>query len=75
MSAAAVLAIVMFLFFLVGVAVGVVLVAAASARRAEKAARRIDPVTPPPRGWPHGRETDPDDEGPDESPWQRSRCS
>lgn len=39
MSAAAVMAIVLFLFFLVGVAAGVILVAALSARRAQNAAR------------------------------------
>jgi hypothetical protein len=73
MSAAAGFAIVMLLFLLVGVAVGVVLVAAASTRRAEKvkAPRRIDPS---PRGWPHDPETGPDD-APDEPPWWRSRSS
>ena len=74
MSGAAVFAIVMFLFFLVGVAVGVVLVASLSARRAEKVKvpRRIDP---PLKAWPLDPETGPDDDEPDEPPWWRSRSS
>jgi hypothetical protein len=46
MSAAAVMAIVLFLFFLVGVAVGVLVVVAVSARRAHKA--QVRPVAPAP---------------------------
>jgi len=73
MSAAAVMAIVLFLFFLVGVAVGVILVAAWSARRAHKAAPRPGPAAPPPGQWPYVPETDPDERGPDEPPWWQAR--
>jgi MFS superfamily sulfate permease-like transporter len=69
MSAAAVMVIVLFIFFLVGFAIGIIVVMALSARRADKAARRIQPVTPPQRMWPYLPERDPDDEGPDEPPW------
>jgi MFS superfamily sulfate permease-like transporter len=73
MSAAAVMAIVLFLFFLLGVAVGVLVVIALSARRAHKPVRRIRPVTPPPRKWPYRPEPDPDDRGPEEPPWWHAR--
>lgn len=69
MSAAAVMAVVLFIFFLVGFAIGIIVVVALSARRADKAARRIQPVTPPPGMWPYLPERDLDDEGPDEPPW------
>lgn len=68
MSAAAVMAIILFIFFLVGFAIGIIMVMAMSARRADKAARRIQPITPPPGMWPYLPERDPDDEGPGESP-------
>ena len=72
MSAAAdVMAGVMFAFFLVGVAVGVVVVIALSARRADKAARQSPPAEPPRRTWPYRPETD--DHGPDEPPWWQAR--
>ena len=45
MSAAAVIAIVLLLFFLLGVAVGVLVVIALSARRAHHAVRQTRPVT------------------------------
>ncbi len=73
MSAAAVIAVVLFVFFLVGVAAGVIAVVALSARRAHKAARRIGPASPPPRRWPSVPETEPDDQGPDEPPWWQAR--
>ena len=49
MSAAAVMAIVLFLFFPVGVAVGVLVVIAVSARRAHKAVPQVRPVARAPR--------------------------
>ncbi len=73
MSAAAVIAVVLFVFFLVGVAIGIIAVAALSARRAHKAARRPGPAAPPPRRWPYVSETGPDDQGPDEPPWWQAR--
>ena len=75
MSAAAVMAIVLFLFFLVGVAVGVLVVIAVSARKAHKAVPQIRPVAPPPSDrWPYRSGYDPDEDGPDEPPWWRT-CS
>ena len=71
MSAEAVMAIVLFIFFLVGFAIGIIVVMALSARKADKAARRVQPVTPPPAIWPYLPESDPDDEGPDEPPWRQ----
>ena len=74
MSAAAVMAIILFLFFLVGIAVGVLVVIAVSARRAHKAVPQIRPVAPPPPGtWPYLPEHDPDEGGPDEPPWWHAR--
>ena len=49
MSAAAVLAIVFFLFLLVGVAVGVLVVIAVSARRAHQAVPLVRPAAPLPQ--------------------------
>jgi hypothetical protein len=72
MSAAAVMAIVLLLFFLVGVAVGVLLVVAVSARRAHRAVRAIQPVVPP-TTWPHVPRPGPDESGPDEPPWWHAR--
>ena len=71
MSAAAIIAVVLFLFFLTGVATGIVVVIAMSARRAHKA-DRPDLLTRSPRaGWPYLNEPDPNDDEPDESPgWQ-----
>ena len=75
MSAAAVMATVLFLFFLVGVAVGVLVVIAVSARKAHKAVPQIRPVAPPPpHRWPYRSGYDPDEDGPDEPPWWRT-CS
>jgi len=70
MSAADVMAIILFAFFLVGVAVGVIVVIASSARRAHKAARRIGPATPPLSRRPYVPEID---DGPDEPPWWQTR--
>jgi hypothetical protein len=50
MTAADEMAIILFLFFLVGVAVGVLAVIALSARRAHTAVRY---VSPPPPTWPY----------------------
>ena len=69
MSAAAVMAIVLLLVLLLGVAVGVLLVVAVSARRAHKAVRPI----PPSSTWPHLPGSGPDDSGPDERPWWHAR--
>jgi hypothetical protein len=73
MSAAAVLAIVLFLFFLVGIAVGVLVVIAVSARRAHKAVPQLRPVAPPSGTWPYLPGHDPDEARPDEPPWWRAR--
>ena len=70
MSAAAVIAIVLFLFFLVGVVVGVLVVIALSARRAHKAAPQARPSA---GTWPDLSEPDPGEGGPDEPPWWRAR--
>ncbi|MGH3288191.1 MAG: hypothetical protein ACRDPD_26500 [Streptosporangiaceae bacterium] len=70
MSAAAVMAVVFFLFFLVGVAVGVLVVIAVSARRAHKA---VPQVAPSPKTWPYHPGPGPDEGGPDEPPWWRAR--
>ena len=73
MSAAAVTAIVLFLFFLVGVATGIAVVIALSARRAHKA-ERLDQLPAPPRaGWPYLNEPDLDDDESDEPPWWQAR--
>jgi len=71
MSAAAVIAIVLFLFFLVGVAVGVLVVIAVSARRAHRAQGR--PVAPPPETWPYLPGPGPDEGSADGPPWWHAR--
>ena len=73
MSTAAVMAIVLFLFFLVGTAVGVLVVIAVSARRAHKAVPQVQPVAPPPGTWPYVPGHDPDEGGSDEPPWWHAR--
>ena len=74
MSAAAVMAIVLLLFFLVGVAVGVLVVIAMSARRAHKAVPQLRPVAPPPPGtWPYLPGSGPGEAGPGEPPWWHAR--
>jgi hypothetical protein len=74
MSAAAdVMAAIMFAFFLVGVTVGIVVVIALAARRADKAARQRHWATASPRTWPHRNDAGADDEGPDEAGWRPSR--
>jgi hypothetical protein len=70
MSAADVMAIVLFLFFLVGVAVGVLVVVAASARRAHKAG---PPLPPSPSAWPYRPGHDPDERESNEPPWWHAR--
>jgi MFS superfamily sulfate permease-like transporter len=69
MSAAAVMAVVLLLFFLVGVAVGVLVVIALSARRAHHAVRQTRPVT---GAW-HLPGPDTEQGGPDEPPWWQAR--
>ena len=69
MSAAAVIAIVLLLFFLLGVAVGVLVVIALSARRAHHAVRQSRPVT---GAW-HLPGPDTEQGGPDEPPWWQAR--
>jgi hypothetical protein len=73
MSAAAVLAILFFLFFGVGVGVGALVVIAMSARRAHKAVPQVRPPAPPSGTWPYLPGHDPDEGGPDESPWWHAR--
>lgn len=73
MSGAAVIAVVLFVFFIVGVGTGVIAVVALSARRAHKAVRRIGPAAPPSKRWPYSPETDPDDNGLGEPPWWHAR--
>ena len=73
MSAAAVMAIVLFLFFLVGGAVGVLVVIAVSARKAHKAVPQARPVAAPPGTWPYPPGHDPDEGGPDEPSWWHVR--
>ena len=70
MNAADVMAIVLFLFFLVGVAVGVLVVVAVSARRAHKAG---PPVALPPSSWPYRPRHDPDEREANEPPWWHVR--
>jgi hypothetical protein len=69
MTAAAVMAIVLFVFFGVGVTVGVLLVMALSARRAHKA---VGPPLPPGRRR-YVPDNDLDDDGPDQPPWWQAR--
>jgi hypothetical protein len=66
MRAADVMAIVLFLFFLVGVAVGFLVVVAVSARRAHKAG---PPVAPLPSTWPYRPGHDPDERESNEPGW------
>jgi MFS superfamily sulfate permease-like transporter len=73
MSAVGALALVLFIVFLVGIAVGVVVVIASSARRADAATRREGPVVPPQERWPHLPGTNSDDQEPDEPPWRHAR--
>lgn len=70
---AAVIAIILFVFFVVGLAVGVLVVAALSAQRVDRAARRIEPDASPLEWRPYVPETDPDDQEPDEPPWWQTR--
>jgi hypothetical protein len=73
MSAAAVMAIVLLLFFLVGVAVGVLVVIAWSARRAHQAVPQDRPVAPPPGTWPYPPGPDLEEDRPDEPSWWHTR--
>ena len=67
------IAIVLFLFFLVGVVVGALVVIAVSARRAHKAVSQGRPVDAPPGTWPYLPGHDPGEGGPDEPPWWQAR--
>jgi hypothetical protein len=72
---AVVMAVVLFIFFAIGITVGFVVVIALSARRADRAERQ-NRRTPPPRGrWPYLPETGPHDEEPDEPGWWHDRVS
>lgn len=62
--AAAVTAIVLLVIFLVGIAVGIIVVFAMSARRADKAERQDLPPEAPRADWPYLGEPDPDDDEP-----------
>jgi hypothetical protein len=73
MSAAGVMAIVFFLFFLVGIAVGVLVVIALSARRAHRAVPQVRPIAPPRDTWAYLPGHDPDEGEPDEPPWWQAR--
>lgn len=70
---AAIAAIVLFLFFAAGVAVGIVVVIAMSARRAHE----MDRAAPPPEisrvGWPYLGEPDPDDDDGTDPPSRQAR--
>ncbi len=72
MTAAEEMAIILFLFLLVGVAVGVLAVIALSARRAHTAVRY---VPPPPPAWPYLAGRDPDESDPDGPPRWPTRGS
>jgi hypothetical protein len=78
MSAAAVLAILFFLFFGVGVGVGALVVFAMSARRAHQAVSQARPADAPRGTWPFLPGHDPDEGGPyegstNEPPWWQAR--
>lgn len=73
MSTAAVVAIVLVLFFLVGAAVGFLVVVAVSARRAHKAVPQVRPVVPRPGAWPHLPGPGSDESDPDDVPWWRAQ--
>jgi hypothetical protein len=66
--AAGVIAIVLVVFFLVGVAVGVIVVFALSARRADKAEREEPWPQAPRADWPYLGDPDPDPDPDDEEP-------
>ncbi len=72
-NAATVMTVVMFFFFLVGVAVGIIAVFALSAHRAGKANRQNRPPRTRRGEWPYLSEVDPDDEEPDEPRWWQAR--
>ena len=75
MSSADVMAIVLFLFFLVGVAVGVLAVIALSARRAHQTVPQDRPVAPPRARWPYLPEPGPGESEPGEPPWWQARSN
>lgn len=62
-DATAVTAITLFVFFLVGIAVGIIAVIAGG-RRTDTAARYVHAERPPGGMWPYLRETDPEDDEP-----------
>jgi hypothetical protein len=73
--AVGVIAIVLVVFFLVGVAVGVIVVFALSARRVDKAEHEEPSPRAPQADWPFPGEPepDPDDEEPGQPPWWQDR--
>lgn len=66
----AMIAIVLLVFFLIGVAVGIMTLIAWSVRRDDRRYRRPDPLDE----WPQD-DPDPDDEEPDDRPWWHARGS
>jgi hypothetical protein len=58
-NTAAVIGIILLLFFLVGVTVGIIVVIAVSARRADTATRRAHPARPPRGTQPYLRQARP----------------
>lgn len=67
-GAAAVVAVVLFVVFLVGVTVGIAFVVAMSVRRANGAVRPDHEPAASRRTWPYLDEADPDDDEPSEPP-------
>ena len=72
-NAAAVMAIVMFVFFLAGVGVGIIVVIALSARRADKADRWNRRARTPRGESAYLAEAEADDDEPNEPPWWQAR--
>lgn len=67
-GAAAVVAVVLLVVFLVGVTVGIIFVIAMSVRRANRAVRPDHEPAAPRRRWPYLDQADPDDDEPGEPP-------
>lgn len=68
-GAGAVMAVVLFVFFLVGVTVGIIAVIAWSARRAGQEHRQNRRATPPVRTWPYRNEAGTNADEPDQAQW------
>lgn len=68
-GSAAVMAVVLFIFFILGIGVGILTVLALSAHRADKASRWHRGTSD--GNWPYADEGDPDES--DESPWWQAR--